>query len=74
MVILPLVVLKAEMRHRSAEANINAHVWEAESDPDHLHSCPLIFVAFEQAVTLRFQAFLNRLHVNNELDRVVFDE
>ena len=25
-------------------------------------------------MTLRFQAFLNRLHVNNELDRVVFDE
>ena len=73
-VILPLVVLKAEMRRRSAEANINAHVWEADSDPNHLHSCPLIMVAVEQAVGHRFQAFLTRLYVANELDRVVFDE
>jgi len=62
------------MRRRSAEANINAHVWEADSDPNHLHSCPLIMVAVEQAVGHRFQAFLTRLYVANELDRVVFDE
>ncbi|KAJ5117450.1 DNA helicase recq5 [Penicillium atrosanguineum] len=73
-VILPLVVLKAEMRRRCAEAGIEAHVWEAESDPDRLHSCPLIMVAVEQAVKQRFRNFLTRLHVANELDRVVFDE
>jgi superfamily II DNA helicase RecQ len=48
-VILPLVVSKAEMRRRCAEAGIEAHVWEADSDPDRLHSCPLIMVAVEQA-------------------------
>lgn len=73
-VILPLVVLKAEMRRRCAEAGIEAHVWEADSDPDRLHSCPIIMVAVEQAVKHRFRDFLTRLHVANELDRVVFDE
>ncbi|KAL4911644.1 P-loop containing nucleoside triphosphate hydrolase protein, partial [Aspergillus aurantiobrunneus] len=72
--ILPLVVLKEEMQRRCAEAGIEAHVWEPRSSPDQLHSCPLIIVAVEQAVRPRFRAFLNRLSVANELDRVVFDE
>jgi superfamily II DNA helicase RecQ len=73
-VILPLVVLKDEMQRRSAEAGIAAHVWEAQSDPDRLYSCPLIMVAVEQAVRPTFRDFLNRLHMANQLDRVVFDE
>lgn len=72
--ILPLVVLKAEMQRRCAEAGIEAHIWEPRSSPDQLHSCPLIIVAVEQAVRPRFRAFLNQLAVANELDRVVFDE
>jgi superfamily II DNA helicase RecQ len=72
--ILPLVVLKDEMRRRCAEAGIEAHVWEARSDPDRLYSCPLIVVAVEQAVSTRFREYLNRLHMANQLDRVVFDE
>ncbi|OJD23078.1 hypothetical protein ACJ73_05575 [Blastomyces percursus] len=71
---LPLVALKAEMERRCAEAGIAAHVWEARSDPDRLHSCPLIIVGVEQAVRPRFREFLNRLHMGNGLDRVVFDE
>lgn len=73
-VILPLVVLKDEMRRRCGEAGIEAHVWEAQSDPDRLHSCPLIMVAVEQAVTSRFREYMNRLHMANQLDRIVFDE
>ncbi|CAO3682565.1 unnamed protein product [Umbelopsis ramanniana] len=73
-VILPLVVLKAEMMRRADEHRVNAHDWQAYSNPDHLHGCPLIFVAVEQAVQPGFQAFLNRLHFSNQLDRVVFDE
>jgi len=72
--ILPLVVLKAEMQRRCTEAGIEAHVWEPQTSPDQLHSCPLIIVAVEQAVRPRFRAFLNQLAVANELDRVVFDE
>ncbi|OKO97894.1 hypothetical protein PENSUB_9820 [Penicillium subrubescens] len=62
-VILPLVVLKAEMRRRCAEVGIEAHMWEAGSYPDRLHSCPLIIVAVERAVKHRFRDFLTRLHV-----------
>jgi hypothetical protein len=51
-----------------------AHVWEADSDPDRLQSCPLIMVAVEQAVTHRFSGFLTCWHLANELDQVVFDE
>jgi superfamily II DNA helicase RecQ len=49
-------------------------VWEADSDPDRLHSCLLIIVAVEQAVTHRFCGFLTQLYIANELDRVVFNE
>ncbi|KAG2179710.1 hypothetical protein INT44_006558 [Umbelopsis vinacea] len=73
-VILPLVVLKAEMERRCKVAGIKAHVWGAESDSNKLHSRPLVIAAVEQAVGRRFQAFLNRLHVANGLDRVVYDE
>ncbi|KAL4958620.1 uncharacterized protein BDV14DRAFT_186373, partial [Aspergillus stella-maris] len=72
--ILPLVVLKAEMQRRCHEADLEAHVWEAKSRPEQLHSCPLIMVAVEQAVRPPFREFLNRLAIANELDRVVFDE
>lgn len=72
--ILPLVVLKAEIQRRCNEANIEAHIWEPQSNPDHLHSCPLIIIAVEQAVRAPFREFLNRLSIANELDRVVFDE
>jgi hypothetical protein len=68
------VVLKAEMRRRCAEAGIEAYMWEADSDPDRLYSCPLIIVAVKQAVIYRFRGFLTRLYIANELDRVVFDE
>ncbi|RHZ43201.1 uncharacterized protein CDV56_101253 [Aspergillus thermomutatus] len=73
-VILPLVVLKDEMQRRCAEAGIAAHIWEAQTDPDRLYSCPLIMVAVEQAVRPKFRDFLNRQHMANQLDRVVFDE
>jgi ERCC4-related helicase len=73
-VILPLVVLKAELERRCAEAGITAHVWEAQTNPDRLYSCPLIIVAVDQAVRPKFRDFLNRLHMANQLDRVVFDE
>lgn len=72
--ILPLVVLKEEMRRRCAEAGMEVHIWEAQSDPDQLHSCPLIIVAVEQAVKSQFREHLNRLHMADQLDRVVFDE
>jgi superfamily II DNA helicase RecQ len=73
-VILPLVVLKAELERRCNDAGIEAHDWKTESDPEKLHSCPLIMVAVEQAVGQSFQAFLTRLDAANGLDRVVFDE
>ncbi|KAF9882608.1 hypothetical protein FE257_005966 [Aspergillus nanangensis] len=72
--ILPLVVLKAEMQRRCTEAGIEAHVWEPGSMPNQLYSCPLIIVAVEQAVRPQFRGFLNQLSVANQLDRVVFDE
>ena len=62
------------MRRRCTEAGIEAHVWEAQSDSDQLHSCSLIMVAVEQAVKTRFRDHLNRLHMANQLNRVVFDE
>jgi hypothetical protein len=46
-VILPLVVLKAEMRRRCVEAGIEAYMWEVDSDPDRLYSCLLIMVTVE---------------------------
>ncbi|KAL4935815.1 P-loop containing nucleoside triphosphate hydrolase protein [Aspergillus oleicola] len=72
--ILPLVVLKAEMQRRCHEADLEAHVWEPKSRPEQLHSCPLIIVAVEQAVHPPFREFLNRLAIANELDWVVFDK
>ncbi|RHZ43882.1 uncharacterized protein CDV56_100714 [Aspergillus thermomutatus] len=58
-VILPLVVLKDEVQRRCVDAGIEGHVWDAESEPDQLHSCPLIMVAVEQAVWPKFRNFLN---------------
>lgn len=72
--VLPLVVLKTEIQRRCAEAGIEAHLWGPDSVPDRLHSCPLVVVSVEQAVRPRFREFLYRLHIANELDRVVFDE
>lgn len=72
--ILPLVVLKTEIQRRCADAGIEAHIWGPGSVPGRLHSCPLIVVSVEQAVRPRFREFLHRLHIANELDRVVFDE
>lgn len=72
--ILPLVVLKTEIQRRCTEAGIEAHIWGPGSIPGRLHSCPLIVVSVEQAVRPRFREFLHRLHIANELDRVVFDE
>ncbi|KAI8583234.1 hypothetical protein K450DRAFT_222642 [Umbelopsis ramanniana AG] len=74
MLILPLVVLKAEMQRRCEEAGIQAHVWEAKSDPMKLQHSPLIIVAVEPAVKPTFSNFLTQLDIANRLDRVVFDE
>jgi hypothetical protein len=74
-VILPLLVLRDEMRRRSTKAGIHAHVWGPTTQSHALHSCPLIFVTVEQAVhNTTFREFLYRLHIANQLDRVVFDE
>jgi superfamily II DNA or RNA helicase len=74
-VILPLLVLRDEMRRRTAEAGVNAHIWGPATNPDHLHACPLVFVTVDQAVrNPQVRTFINYLHMANQLDRVVFDE
>lgn len=73
-VILPLIVLKEEMQQRSQQHGIRARVWDETCDVDEFISCPLILVGVEQAVQRNFRSVLLRLHVANQLDRIVFDE
>lgn len=73
-VILPLIVLKEEMRQRSLRHGVQARMWDETCDMDEFITCPLILVGVEQAVKRNFRSVLLRLHVANQLDRIVFDE
>jgi superfamily II DNA helicase RecQ len=46
-VILPLVVLQAEIQRRCLAAGIQAYVWDSSSDLDHAINSPLILVGVE---------------------------
>lgn len=70
-VVVPLVSLKMDLKRRALEFNISCFFWEdrKESTTD-----GLILVSAESAVTPEFFSFVQELHLQHKLDRIIFDE
>lgn len=70
-VITPLVALENDMDARCAKMGINAYVWTSRGVQ---RAASLVFVTPESAVTKGFRTFVERMHGQQKLDRVVVDE
>jgi len=70
-VITPLVALENDMEQRCRRLGIDGYVWKSNRVQ---RGAPLVFVTPESAVTKGFRIFVERLHSQQKLDRVVVDE
>ncbi|CAM1507686.1 Fc.00g073270.m01.CDS01, partial [Cosmosporella sp. VM-42] len=70
-VISPLVALQNDMDVRCAKMGIDAYVWKSRGIQ---RAASLVFVTPESAVSKGFQTFVERMHGQQKLDRVVVDE
>ncbi|KAH9920765.1 uncharacterized protein B0H18DRAFT_956901 [Fomitopsis serialis] len=72
-VIVPLLSLHADFTRRAGEHGIRTRRWQPS---DTLESCfvPLVLVSPEHLNTKPFVDFINQLHQNQRLLRLVFDE
>ncbi|KAH6867692.1 RecQ helicase [Thelonectria olida] len=70
-VITPLVALQNDMDARCAKMGIDAYVWTSRGVQ---RAASLVFVTPESAVTKGFRIFVERMHGQQRLDRVVVDE
>ncbi|KAL3595876.1 hypothetical protein FPOAC2_10246 [Fusarium poae] len=70
-VITPLVALEDDMAVRCAKLGIDAYVWKSRGIQ---RAASLVFVTPESAVSKGFRAFVERMHGQQKLDRVVVDE
>ncbi|GKU13616.1 unnamed protein product [Fusarium langsethiae] len=70
-VITPLVALENDMAVRCAKLGIDAYVWKSRGVQ---RAASLIFVTPESSVSKGFRTFVERMHGQQKLDRVVVDE
>lgn len=70
-VITPLVALRNDMDGRCAKMGIDAYAWTSRGVQ---RAASLVFVTPESAVTKGFRAFVERMHGQQKLDRVIVDE
>ena len=75
-VIVPLIALRQDLIRRCREYGIlHWHYNNVDRMQDRLHTVPhLVFVDIESAVTRHFMAFLQQLHDNGRVDRLILDE
>ncbi|EMT67217.1 Putative ATP-dependent DNA helicase Q1, partial [Fusarium odoratissimum] len=70
-VITPLVALENDMVGRCIKLGIDAYVWKSREVQ---RAASLVFVTPESAVSKGFRMFIERMHGQQKLDRVVVDE
>ncbi|OBS16245.1 hypothetical protein FPOA_13049 [Fusarium poae] len=71
-VVTPLVALQDDMAVRCSKLGIDAYVWRSRGVIQRAAS--LVFVTPESAVSKGFRTFVERMHGQQKLDRVVVDE
>ncbi|KAI8394943.1 hypothetical protein FOFC_21656, partial [Fusarium oxysporum] len=70
-VVTPLVSLENDMVRRCIKLGIDAYVWKSREVQ---RAASLVFVTPESAVSKGFRMFIERMHGQQKLDRVVVDE
>jgi superfamily II DNA helicase RecQ len=70
-VITPLVSLENDMVARCVKMGIDAYIWKSRGVQ---RAASLVFVTPESAVSKGFRVFVERMHGQQKLDRVVVDE
>ncbi|RKL22022.1 hypothetical protein BFJ72_g14786 [Fusarium proliferatum] len=70
-VVTPLVALENDMEERCRKMGIDGYVWKSRGVQ---RGASLVFVTPESAVTKGFRSFVERMHGQEKLDRVVVDE
>ncbi|KAF7184871.1 hypothetical protein CNMCM7691_007514 [Aspergillus felis] len=70
-IVVPLVVLRADMTRRCQELGISCVPWESRRPPN---AASIILVTPESAVSPDFQTFLNRLRWTRRLDQIVINK
>ncbi|KAI8682258.1 hypothetical protein NCS56_00348100 [Fusarium sp. Ph1] len=70
-VVTPLVALQDDMAGRCAKMGIDAYTWKSRGVQ---RAASLVFVTPESAVSKGFRTFVERMHGQQKLDRVVVDE
>ncbi|KJZ69622.1 hypothetical protein HIM_10985 [Hirsutella minnesotensis 3608] len=70
-VITPLTSLQHDMVARCAKSGISAYAWRSRGAQ---RAASLVFVTPESAVSKGFRTFVERMHGQHKMDRVVVDE
>ncbi|PON20110.1 hypothetical protein TGAM01_v211033 [Trichoderma gamsii] len=70
-VVTPLLALEGDMVRRCGQMGIDAYVWKSRGVQ---RGAALVFITPEGAATKGFRAFVERMHGQQRLDRVVVDE
>jgi superfamily II DNA helicase RecQ len=70
-VVTPLVALENDMEERCRKMGIDGYVWKSRGVQ---RGASLVFVTPESAVTKGFRSFVERMHGQEKLDRVMVDE
>ncbi|KAL9572228.1 hypothetical protein ACKAV7_003641 [Fusarium commune] len=70
-VITPLVSLQDDMAVRCQRLGIDAYIWKSREVQ---RAASLVFVTPESAVSKGFRTFVERMHGQQKLDRIVVDE
>lgn len=70
-VVVPLVVLQADMQRRCQQLGISYVAWESRRPPD---AASIVLVTPESAVSPDFQTFLNQLRWMRRLDHIMINE
>ncbi|KAF9733878.1 hypothetical protein PMIN01_08221 [Paraphaeosphaeria minitans] len=70
-VVVPLIVLRGDMKRRCEKLGISCAACESRHPPD---AAAVVLVTPESAVTQEFATFMNRLRAMRQLDRIVIDE
>jgi superfamily II DNA helicase RecQ len=70
-VVVPLIVLRSNMKQRCKKLGISCVEWESCCPPD---AAAVVLVTPESSVREAFATFLNRLQATRQLDRIVIDE
>lgn len=70
-VVTPLVALENDMEERCGRMGIDGYIWKSRGVQ---RGTALVFVTPESAVTKGYRGFVERIHGQQKLDRVVVDE